>query len=42
MITSIISIMLFVILSIILLLLYKNKKRKLEKEFIENFQLLFN
>ena len=41
MITSIISIMLFVILSIILLLLYKKEKKKLKKEFIENCQVLF-
>ena len=38
----IISIILLIILSIILLLLYKKAKKKLQKEFIENFQLLFN
>ena len=41
MITSIISIILFVILSIILLLLYQKEKKKLKKEFIENCQVLF-
>ena len=41
MIISVISIALFVILSIILLLLYKKEKKKLKKEFIENCQVLF-
>ena len=35
-------IILFIILSIILLLLYKKEKHKLKKEFIENFNILFN
>lgn len=42
MIINIISIILFVILSIILLLLYKKEKQKLKKEFIENCHILFN
>lgn len=41
MIISIISIILLIILSIILLLLYKKEKKKLQKEFIENCQILF-
>ena len=41
MLISIISIILLVILSIILLILFNNEKKKLQKEFIENCQVLF-